>query len=304
MAVTGIRVTMFFEDSPFGISESHIFVLANEITPAIPEALKLIKARMKIMGSGVKAVGCRLSKEGVFRDSQVLDTDDLAGLSNDFNVFKNSEGRDAPNEADVAKYAVLLRAESGTRRRKPIYLAGVPDVVIGTRPPGPELALQPWWTADFNKYKTLLQSGKWGFVAKGIAGEDMPQPTIVAGVLTQVGTGLVGIYTGGAIAGDVLKDGLQLRGFRMSHPAYPKLNGSWQVAQVEAGPGAGQTTYWLRNSTSVIASTVVRTGTAERIDHFTVAYTKVQAIGQTSRKRGNRFLAGPGRRRVLRPLPI
>lgn len=301
MPASGCRVTFFFSDDVYGFSETHNYLAASQISAAINPAKALLKKRLKICGFGVTPVGVRLSMEGVFRDSQVLSADDLAGLAPATGTYQDSNGVAQPNDSDQPKACVRVRAESGTLHRKSIFLAGVPDVIIRENPRGPAVAQIPQWEKDFKLYVKELLNG-WGFVARSAENGNLTRRQVTA-VQTQVGTALIGLSTPSVGQAYTVGQKVQVRNFTRKNVAYASINGTWQVDSVVAdSPVAGFTTYYLRNSSLVAASTILNMGTIQLVDYSTWAYDDVQLQGQTTRKRGNRFLAGPGRRSVRKLL--
>jgi hypothetical protein len=126
-----------------------------------------------------------------------------------------------------------------------------------------------------------------------------------AGFVQQGGTGLLGVIVSTALQTYTQGQIIQITGVKRSNIAYASANGIWQIASVALGsPVTGQNTYYLLNSTQVQATTLTSNGQIQGVDFATVQYTSIQIAGQTTRKRGNRFLVPVGRRRVRKPLPI
>jgi hypothetical protein len=298
-----VRVTMFMADDVFGISETHDYNTSGDLTTVVQPAINLLKARMKLMGFGVSIVGVRLSKEGVYRDSLVLDPSQWAGIPPGQFNYSGPSGNAGTNDPDQAKACVLVRAESGTLHRKSIFLAGIPDIIIREDPRGPALVQVPQWLTDFNTYAQLLITGPWGFIGRSDPTGTLAQFPI-SGVLTQAGTNLVGIVVSTALITYNQLDFIVIHNSTRTNKAYASLNGRWQIGEVDAGPGAGFNTYYLLNSQLVPVPTIINRGTVQKLDYSFLKYSNLQVIGQTTRKRGNRFLAPPGRRTIRKPLPV
>jgi hypothetical protein len=305
MAASGVRVTMIMRSGDYAVTETHTLTTANTLAEAELPAMNLMKARMDLSGFGTVAKGMRLSKEGVFRDSRLMTEAELRGLNPALdNQLRKKGGRLVDNASDEAKACYLLRAEANEVKRKPIFLAGIPDEVIFTSPEEDPRIVQPWWKALWDAYKTLLETAGWGFVAKGVPPQ-VPPATNAADVIVQQGTNRIGIVTAGAIGGITVGSTIQARGFRRTHVAYNTLNGEWQVSTILTdSPAAGQTTYVLRNSENVPVDQITKLGTIERLEFFTYKYSLVKLNKPTTRRRGNRVLVGPGRRRIKKPLPV
>lgn len=302
MPAQGVLFTMFMADETATISESHVFTNGTSgITPsAVAAATALFKARMALCGFGVTAIEGRLSQLNVFRDSMLLDLSSLAGISPVKGTVIDNMGGVQPNDTDQANACILLRAESGVSRRKPIFLGGVLDVMIRENPALPVVIAIPSWGALFNAYRALLISGIWGFAGKVDPATMGFAPANIVNVVTQPGTGFIGVVlTNGAIATNTgLK--LQVRKCRMANRAYAPVNATWQVASTAAdSPSAGLTTFFLYGSQGVSQANIVSLGTAQLVDTQTWPYTNVILERNATRKRGNRSLVSPGRRRIL-----
>lgn len=295
MAFDQNKVTLLFRDGVYAISESHWTVGAEELAVTVPKMKKLAIARYKLMGAGVQIIGARVSKEGVFRDSLMLGPDDLAIPVRGTNADKLDNGEGSTGDPDQAKACPLIRAEGGTQHRKSIYLSGVPDDVIRGNPPVLNFGGVPGFQLKFDAYAKELITKGWGFAVVDQVVAAATKKAVLACV-TQAVTGLLGIVTSGTITGAVIGTKLQLRNFKMKNPAYKSPNGRQVIGQIEEGPGAGQFTYWLLNSAGILPANIFLFGSAERVEYTVQAYTELIPRNPTTRKRGNRSLAGPGRR--------
>jgi hypothetical protein len=293
---------MFMNDEGSTISESHVFTNNNAgiTSAAVASAQELFKRRMALCGFGVSAIEGRLSQLGVFRDSKLLDLTALAGISPVKGTVIDTNGVTQPNDTDQPNACILLRAESGVTRRKPIFLGGVLDVLIRENPSLPNIIAIPAWGTLFNQYRAWLVSGAWGFAGKVDPAAMGFAPQNIVNVITQAGTGFIGIVVpNGALATNTgLK--VQVRTCRMSNRAFKPVNGTWQVASTAADtPSTGLTTFYLYGSNGVTQSNIVSFGTIQLVDTQTWPYTDVILERNATRKRGNRSLVSPGRRRIL-----
>jgi hypothetical protein len=300
MAATGARVTMFFQDDVFGFSETHDYLGVTELVSPQADTKLLIKARMLCMGQGILFVGCRLSLEGVFRDSELILAADLGNLPTQSTTQTGAGVPDAPPDPDQAKSCLLLRLEATSIMRRPLYMAGVPDAVIGENPRVNRARDYASWYNAFQAWGALLSNGKWGSVFRTPRGGPGGNPEFnVQGVLNDPNTGEFSIIMNDADVTFAAQQKIQLRLFQMTNRNYLPANGVWQIHAVNLGPGAGQHTYALWNSSKVTAPTIKLPGVARLVNFVTAAYDgPPQIIGQTTRKRGNRFLTGPGRRTI------
>ena len=303
MPVNGNKVTMIFQNGQYGFSESHIYLGNASLDATFPDANTMLKARYKMMGALVQAVAVRISKEGVFRDSKIFDAEDLAIPQKGLNEDKLAGGGEQKNTPDQSKACGLLRMEAGNTNRRSLYLAGIPDALIEGAPPVFNIYNIPGWDKIYKAWKNLMIGGKWGFVIRDQSVFNTTKLPIVAFSQQNV-TGLLGVTVAGTVSVVAPYNRLVIKGCRVSNRAYRNPNGSWQIAQTEAGPNAGQTTYWLLNSRGVLASTVTANGFLGALDFTAVPYTDVIVRVPTTRKRGNRSLVGPGRRSTRQYLSV
>lgn len=308
MAKVGVRVTMLFEEAGLSFSEAHTWVTDVDMSQVKEPAKVLVQTRANVCGTGVTLRGVRLSKEADFRDSMVFSAKDIQGIKFPSAALFTSGAKPIATgyarEADQTKACVLLRAESGTVKRKSIFLAGVPDVVLGTDPSGPKIALFPAWEEALQNYIAQLIVDSWGFMARSPQTGELA-PRRVVSVVVQPVTNRLGIVIATGGAAYTLGSDIQTRLFKRSNPAYTSLNKIWQISQVSLGsPVAGQDTYYLLGSETVPVSTITKLGVVQGVEYSPAEYTNIQPQGQTTRKRGNRQLAGPGRRTIRRSIGV
>lgn len=264
---------------------------ASTVTAAIPLFQVLYKLRYACMGANVVPFGGRASNVAIFRDSQILDRDFLNNLPPPPGSVQLSTGITVSGDPDQAKACALLRLNCSDVIRGSLFMAGIPDAVITTFPDGPNIALVPSWGKLLNKYISELQSGRWGMVARNYGAV-----TPVASWIQDPTTGnLVAVINGGmAVTPGVTK--VQVRGVKRTNRAYQPANGTWIVSQYTSGPGAGQNSLMLFASNNVPVTSFLSLGNLQIVDYSSYAYSSVNLIGNSTRKRGNRSLAYPGRR--------
>lgn len=297
MPKSGVRVTLFFQDDIYGFTETHNHN-AVSIDAAINDARALMKARLKIGGYPLQARGVRLSMETVLRDSQVLPGSDFVGdnpLPFDYSSPK-AGGTAIPNDSDQPKSCLILRAESSDVSRKTIYLAGIPDVLVGENPVGPRNVALTQWQSAFDAWRLLLTGppSVWGFVGRTV------DPTVtkrsrILGVITDPTTGIKGCIILAPVGGIPVYSRMQVTGIGRVDRKQESLNGIWTVSAVDSGPGAGFITIYLRGSDEAVVGDVGDSAAIQLVDYTSYRYRRVQLISQSTRKRGNRSLVGPGR---------
>lgn len=294
MPVTGCRVTMIMRDGKFGISETHIKFGATDIASTAPFALRLVKKRMALCAAGVAMDYVRLSMEGVFRDSDILDADDIGDLSPPPAVVSFDADFKEKNTTDQSKAALLIRMDGGAQSHSKIYLSGIPDYVIRYDDNANFVGLFAPWRKLLDNYTNELITN-WGFAGIVLPTNDNPAKQVTAAVLQDV-TALLGLVTTSAAPIDAGRT-VQLRDFRMTNKAYRSINGVWQIAsRVDNSPSNGLSTYYLRNTAGITPSTILTMGTLFLRDKTTYKYSSAKVRGPTTRKRGNRSLAGPGKK--------
>jgi|HubBroStandDraft_3_1064219.scaffolds.fasta_scaffold01389_13 hypothetical protein len=303
--IAGWSVLMTWQASQYAINESYIWsgTDANPTGTIYPAAKNLMMARSNMMGFGVKPIRMRLSKIGSFRVYYNAPVQDIAMMTvgaaniqilNPATGPGPAGGQTVDGSSDQAKAAIIVDfydATFGFHSRK--FLAGVPDVMIRTDPDGPWLVGDANWGNLFTAWANLLTntSLQWQFKAT-------PKPTLLMGATyyddpttlqlviqlpTIGGTAVVGGY-------------IQLRNWKMKQKVYQSPNGIWQIGAVGTGSVVGTSTYLLRGSDNVATSQILVAGTVNTIGTGSAPFFKVQLGKQTTRQRGNRSLAAPGRR--------
>lgn len=303
MPAQGVRVTMFMQDDLFGFSETHVLLQATDLSNGTQQqALNLFKARLKISGFGVQPIGVRLSLVGQSRASITLDPSTFAGIAPTAQQLSGAGVETEANITDQAKSALQLKAYSGFQRKN-IYLGGIPDPIVGEMPRVGRPALYSVWYNLYLAYVAVLtgNSPQWGFICRNSSGAFAPVNG--AGWAQNQGNGQLGMVVSTAVQTYQQGQIVQIKGVKRSNVAYQTANGIWQIASVAAGvPGVGFNTYYLLNSAQVSATTLTSFGQIQGVDYKTAQYTSVAIAGQTTRKRGNRFLVPVGRRRVVKRL--
>ena len=294
MPASGIKFVMFMEAEKFGISEEHIYGSTN-FPAAYLAAIKIFKARMGVAGFGVVPFGGRLSLLPLERQTQVLSPQDIAGIAPGQLTWNVSGGGVVDNTMDQPLSCVVLRLEAGTTRRRSLFMAGIPDVVVRENPIGPDVTDYPAWNTAFAAYRAALLADTWGFVNTAPV---TPIPVIGAG--SDPATGNLQLTVSGASAVFTQGQFVAVHKFLRSNVAYASANGRWQIASVQINAIPVTVTYTLFSSAQVNPLTITRMGVIQALDTQWSKYTNVLLRKQGTRKRGNRFLVPPGVRRVRR----
>jgi hypothetical protein len=297
MPASGIRVTYKWEAPRRGIGEVFIFA-ADTVAAAIEPAKALAKARKKLMGRPMTLFGCVLSKEGVRRDSQVFTATQLAEVNTVPYALTGANASVTDNSTGQANDCLNVRIEASDVSRRTLFMAGVPDACLRMDPESPPIDIPVPWLDAFDAWSALLINAPWSFIGKRttqIVGDGLvAYPVLLANRVGAPPQAVISTSTrpGGWQVGEFV----QLRGFRSINRAYVPWQGEWQIAAVTPdAPAAGQSQLQLRNSTSLDPDTIARMGTVEQVDFTSRKIARVILQRQTTRKRGNRFLAPPGR---------
>jgi hypothetical protein len=310
MPPTGTRVTLKMQCDTYGISETHVMLTSTNFDTVTLAATALMKARMALSGFPTVPNSIRMSKIGSPRVYRVIGASDLAGLAPIETNLKTSDGNLSSNDSDQPRSCLLLSASNSDTLHKKIYLAGIPDVIIGEPNPGGKITLNAWWLPLYNKYKNLLIGTAtaptvWGFVARTLTTVVNYGQYPVVAVSQQAGTNLFGVAVAGTPALITTGSPIQLLGFKRSNNAYAPANGVWYVQSVVQNlPANGFTTYYLLNSTQVNPAILTKLGTIQLVDYTSYAYNNLSIGQDTTRKRGGSFLASRGRRTIRKYVRI
>lgn len=302
MPATGVRCTFIMRGDVFAITETHVYLTSSALNDAETSALKLFKLRLALSGFPTRPTALRMSVVGSPRVFRTLGAEDLAGIAPVANNYKDKQGNFVNNNSDQAKSCLQLSADYADTRHKKIYLAGVPDVVIGDPDEPGHIVDNAWWLALFNSWRNELTgtAKPWGFIARSDPAGPLAKVQVQS-VGNQVGTQNFGIATLGAIPNIALGSMLQTTRFKRSNLAFRSPNGIFQVSAIDQNaPANGFTTYYFRSTSDVSANVITKLGFVQPIDYTSYKYQRLTIDKDTTRKRGNRVLATPGRRKTLR----
>lgn len=287
-----IRVTMLMSVGRFSWSESHwTNKYANLNTAEDEVERRLLPARSKLFGRQTSFIGYRVNTQGSLRDAQLIRPDVMPT-----SPFLLTGAADADGSTDIEDVAVICRAFSGTNRAKNFYIRGCPDVAEGNAFGPKKLDGQnAAFVAAKDQYFAYLSAGGWGFWGRKLL--VVPQPSI--GIVTDAAPPTkYGVKLAAQIAGVVVGDKIQLRGFKVRKGA-PKVNGIYQVSDPAASFAGNPATYFLNNSLGIDPTAITGQGTVEPVQYEFLQYTK-DAISVSYVKRhatGGRTALPLGRRK-------
>lgn len=295
MAASGIRCTFVMEVGRKSPSETFVYN-AETIASAIEPAIKLAKLRRATMGAGAAFFGVRLSKEGVRRDSRVLNLTQIAAINSIPLALTGSNAGISDNASDQAPACLNVRFEASDLSRSDLFMAGVPDAVLRQNPESPPVNIPAPWQAAFDLWAAELVNFPWGFIGRSLTGAEGIVPRQVVAVGAQIATGFVQLVITTPAPQFTQSQLVQLRNFRMVKRVYTPAQGQFRIDSVEPDtPIPGQTRLTLRNSAAINVETIKDFGTVEIVDFLFRKYTNVVLQRQTTHKRGNSSLSGPGR---------
>jgi hypothetical protein len=316
--LVGFAVSMKWQDGNVAVQET--YYNNSALTALVPTggsykasamylaALKLYKARSALMGAGVVPISFRISVLNAFRGYVPSDPLDVSTvpvgalpLNLNLNPAQTLAGVGAVADGSAAQGpdAIICNYIGSTVQiHSRHYLGGVPDVLVRTNPQGPWTIGVPSFTPLFNTYvNTLTGSDNWQIIAK-VPGANPPPVISMDGVGIDPTTGYFFFTTPTAIAGVVKgQTKIQLRGFSMFSRAYQNINGTYQVYNVVTVTGGFQ--YLLTGTSGFAIDQLKSSGTYIVVSYAFSPYVSVTLGREGTHKRGNRSLAGPGRRRTV-----
>lgn len=313
MPVTGFKVRMLWNNNGIAVAENYYWnaTSTNPQGDVEPATQILMKARSLMMGNSVVAVNYRISQLGSFRayfsgnPAQVSQypvgpfavTTSLNAAQTAAGIKPIADGSaDEPNVAVIASFTGATIAQHGR-----IFLAGIPDVLVRENPTGPWQAGFPSWFNLFNAWATLLTTPtyKWAWKARTPPTVAPWSPVTITTLQLDPTTGFWGVDCPTFSFPSGYNQMLQIRGFKMTSRAYVPVQGTLQIAFTGTSTTPGNTIYYLRGSQTWAGTQVAIFGNARAVDYSLNPFANVTPGQETTRKRGNRQLAFPGRRRVV-----
>jgi hypothetical protein len=166
-----VRITFFFEDfqAVRHVGWSEIIWLnttGGDLLAAVETARVLATLRAQLLGPGYQLSVIRASKEGVFRDSRVLQVN-----------YTGKPGPFSPSgeEGDFASSAVLIRMEADDKDRRQMWLSGAPDSLQTIN----SNITDPDWLQKFKKWGAEI-TGQYAYfgLTKDAATNKAPKKTL------------------------------------------------------------------------------------------------------------------------------
>jgi hypothetical protein len=291
-----IRVTFIMRWGRQAWSETHYDAGRSDLAGGISDAVIVAPKRAALLGFDAFLTAARVSDPNTPGLSELITFNPpLQGQKFTINVgFITSIISDS---VGLANDAVLVDAGGliGARFHRSRPMLGAPPAGLIQSAAGvPSVRVDecPQWLTAFNAYAAELTNGSWGFGAtnEGAAND-------VADVIGGNGAP-IGIVTSNAFS-PAPQTIVHVRGLRVHPQTRVRLAGIWRVGSVVAGPGAGQNTVLLANSSTWPAGSLYHTpGTIQTASFAVAIYTRfLVGIGMT-RKRGGTIGLPRGRSRT------
>lgn len=305
------KITLHFQQRRQAWSESFLELTQTLLKDSVAAGLKMGKKRLALMGTNVEMfaiVGSSEARPGTVAttgDSLIVDLREEnggKGVIRPADVEATLEDVDLPSDIPNTSLLVRMTDEVG-KRRKALYMAGIPDEIVVTKILGPDLTLGKGWFNRFKTWRTEMRN-TWGFWARKENGEfSLPQKVIAFQQMTAAPSfwGVVTLATGAAIPVDTK---VQLKGFRHVFSARRRWQGFWTVNSVlnVTGPPALRV-YFLENSALMDPADVDKRGTIEAVEFEPQPIKEISIVGQATRKRGVGYDPPHGRSKPRRTLP-
>lgn len=244
-----------------------------------PDLIKLGNLIMGLRGKNISCTEIRASRPGVFRDSHRV----FSAASGNRNSGFGGTGALVDFASDQANACLQILLAANDLQKRHLFMAGIPDALLRTAESGPDFAAVPTWSAAYERWKTFVTGGRWGFEARrpddyanavGILDwrlEDASPFQLIAVISSTDDLASVG-------------DEIQVRNVSAYNRGMPVPNGRWKVrGKLPSGDEMG---YLLRGAVGFDPNQFESPGAIEPVTYETVANRKCKIVGQTTRKRG------------------
>lgn len=291
-----LRLSMHFRASGQSWSEAWITNLHNELNQqANTTCGNLVIARLSLCGGGVVLRRATMSVET--RPGQVINTGDSlpvvlagapVGVAKETAVEEIVPGLADGGAADIPNTCLLIDCSTATgRHHKQVFMAGIPDVIIKTIPPGPDIKAAGGWMDRYREWRDVILADQWGWWGRQLSGGGADPQQVVA---TQQQAAAPNLWAVGTTNSGVLYaegDRVQLRGFRHKPCTLCPWQGQWTIDHVVevAGPPARRW-YYLRGSENLDPTRITRLGTIEKVLFEVKVTSRFFITKQATRKRG------------------
>lgn len=298
-----VRVTLFFQAvsgrKTYGWSETHYHVTAPTLDVAEIATKRMVRKRLALCGNGVIFQGARLSDDAVNGDSLIIAPADSPDAGDLVAGTPLAGGDEALDYLDPPNSCLNIRMEASEKRRKTLYLAGIPDSLVRSQG-GPHLKSNPAWTRAYGNWvKEMADPAAlvWGARFRQTpAGDATVTPKVIVGYTTAaVGPARVGVITALNAVNAVAGDRVQVRKATLVNRGYRGPNGQWIVAERSDNAGTGLSTYYLRSSEGMNIDNIDGMGTFELVKYVAAPYLRAVIVGQATRKRGVGSIVPRGR---------
>lgn len=296
MPVQVILATRVQDEGRFakGIGETHYFLGSpDELESINSQLLDMANARIAMNAGNTVTIEVRASRPGLPKDSYRIFT---ARTGDRGSALSISGGFKQFNADQSNSCLQILMAQSDYQKRN-LFMAGLPDDLLRTNPPGPHYDDVPGWLEAFKVWAALLVNGDWGFKSRVInTPADMKaihQWNVEAAAPFRL---ILSVDEGDGFM-DV-GDEIQVRGVTTYNQGQAKPLGKFDVAATSVGAGLKNVT--LRGAVGFDPTQFDDLGSVEPVEYEYVAYKSIKPVGQTTRKRGVGPVRPRGRSRARR----
>lgn len=294
------RMTMFFEQSGFGWSETYYTPNATG-TQAAFKVQKMLDLRKEMLPPTVGIVGVRLADESFQRRSIFLVP--RSGHQWPTNgVTLNVPGAGSftvtgERDQDQVRAALQYRVQFDTDRSTTRYIATIPDLLSKTEFNSLDFAAVPEWSKKLNLFYTELQSGGWLVRARKFTG-DFAVKNVLTWRYKESTTGVIGVEVENTDALNVKAgDRVHIRNVRRTKTSRQgSMNGVWVVHSVVPGSTGVPQQIYLRTSEGLSPSDMKDPGKIQKVGFDLFPIEAATSVRLGIHKRGKPSLTPRGRR--------
>ena len=299
MVNPSIKCTFAFTLAGASWTETHYSYGVTSFVNLRPFAIDYANKRAQTLGAYAALTEIRLSDVTNPRDTYLVPPTSFNGLS-PFDYPTTQRNQEAV-DADQPNSSIQLRIETEALP-KTMYLAGVPDDVIGTQPrttrnltadfnPNWRASLLSWIGSGPDPAAGTLIGGNWGCLVKAPTGRQVCTAQQAAAPLAAYAA----VQAQAPLAGGV-GDKVLVTGFRSVNPRQKGLSGVYKILAIQSG-----NVYVLAGTTAAQAANVKPLpGHVADLSYKVAKYTSCTPLKGTSRKRGNSFGRPAGKSKTLR----
>jgi hypothetical protein len=301
------KVTIFIKINNYTVTETHYDVSAASDATAFANATQLCLLRSKFLGYFASIAACRVLNVATPRDATFLALSTFVSRSGFPDDSGSPTDRAGTNSSDRAYSALMLglrglvnTGPTSPSARKKIYLAGIPDEVIGESDSSGtsgiiDLGAIQSYVIQYILYLSQLYAFRAGSYP-GSAGVPVQALVSNAGFPGELGVQFAAPLT--------FTQGLKihLSGFRAVNPRQRIPQGNFAVDPLSpavVAPSVTPSVYYLQNTANILPANAKIRGFGWPLNYqYFIYQNAIKGYQATHRKRGARALAPVGRARI------